>query len=135
MAHTPAVDELPVPLRRIYRFTSVVWAIYAAAMALLIHDVTLFNFAEPARIVLSGLSALVSLTMMARMIVPGRPEWTRWTLPLIAATSVATFVLLLFAFNVAGGYTLARIGLALLVITPAGIAYAHYLGEKVVSPR
>lgn len=127
--------ELSLPLRRLYRLTSVVWAIYAAAMALLIQDAALLDFATPARVILSGLAALVSIGMIVRMIVPGRPEWTRWTLPTIAATSVATFVLLLFASQFAGGFTVARIGLSLLVLTPAGIAYAHYLGEKVVALR
>jgi hypothetical protein len=114
---------------------SVVWAVYAAAMALLVHDAALLDFATPARIVLSGASALVSVGMIVRMFAPGRPEWTRWTLLLIGATSVATFVLLLFAAEFAGGFTLARIGLALLVLAPSGIAYTHYLGEKVVALR
>lgn len=127
--------ELSLPLRRIYRLTSVVWAVYAAALALLIHDAALLDYATIARFVLSGAAAIVSIVMIVRMIVPWRPEWTRWSLPLIAATSIATFVLLLFAYHFAGGFTVARVGLALLVITPAGIAYAHYLGEKVVSPR
>jgi hypothetical protein len=56
-------------------------------------------------------------------------------LPLIGGISVATFTLLLFASDFAGGFTAIRVGFSLLVLTPGGIAYIHYLGEKMVAPR
>lgn len=125
----------PSALRRLYQLTSAVWTIYAISLALSIHGTTLLNFAQPGRIILSVLAVLVGLGMLVRAFVPGRPEWTRWTLPMIGGTSVAAFALLLFAADFAGGYTPGRVGFALLVLTPGGIAYVHYLGEKVVAPR
>lgn len=136
MTHTsPTTTEMPVPLRRIYQYTSIVWTVYATALALAIYGSTLLAFAQPARGVLATLAALVGIGMLVRAIAPGRPEWTRWALPLISGTSVATFTLLLFASDFAGGFTAGRIGFSLLVLTPGGIAYVHYLGEKVVAPR
>lgn len=126
---------MPRPLRRLYQWTSIIWAIYATALALTIYGSTLLAFAQPARGVLAALATVVGLGMVVRAVVPGRPEWTRWTLPLILGTSVATFSLLLFAADIAGGFTPIRVGLSLLVLTPAGFSYVHYLGEKVVAPR
>lgn len=128
--------QLPVNLRRLYQLTSVIWMIYGLGLSLTAYGSTLFRFAEPGRITLTVLAALVAVGMGLRAVVPGRPEWTRWTLPLIGGTSVATFCLTLFAANiVSGGYTVARIGFSLLVLTPAAFAYAHYAGERVVAPR
>jgi hypothetical protein len=132
---TRQLTELSVPLKRLYQLTSAVWVIYAAGLSLATYGSTLLRFAQPGRWVLGSLAAVVGLGMMLRAFVPGRPEWTRWLLPLMGGTSVATFVLLLFATNFAGGPTPARIGFAVLVLTPGAMAYAHYLGEKVVAPR
>lgn len=126
---------MPRPLRRLYQWMSILWAIYATALALAIYGSTLLAFAQPGRGVLATLATLVGIGMLVRAVVPGRPEWTRWTLPLILGTSVATFSLLLFASDMAGGFTAIRVGFSLLVLTPAGFAYVHYLGEKVVAPR
>lgn len=126
---------MPRPLRRLYQWTSIIWALYATALALTIYGTTLLTFAQPARGVLATLAAVVGLGMVVRAVVPGRPEWTRWTLPLILGTSVATFSLLLFAADIAGGFTPIRVGLSLLILTPAAFSYVHYLGEKVVAPR
>ena len=122
-------------MRRLYQYASILWTIYAASLSLVTYGSKLLAFAEPGRLVLATLAALVSLGMLVRALVPGRPEWTRWTLPLVGGTSVATFVLLLFASEVAGGFTTGRVGFALLVLTPGALAYAHYIGEKVVAPR
>jgi hypothetical protein len=136
MASISTTDiDMPRPLRRIYQCTSIIWTAYATALTLAIYGSTLLAFAQPARGVLATLTMLVGIGMLVRAIVPGRPEWTRWTLPLIGGTSVATFTLLLFASDFAGGFTAGRIGYSLLVLTPGGIAYVHYLGEKVVAPR
>lgn len=126
---------LPNNLRRLYQLTSVVWALYAAGLALAAHGTVLLDFAEPGRLVLTALGVVVALGMITRSIVPGRPEWTRWTLPLVAGTSVATFSLLLFGSDFAGGLTASRLGFALLILVPAGFAYVHYLGERLVAPR
>lgn len=136
MTHdSQTITAAPHQLRRLYQYTSIVWTVYAAALALVIYGSTLLAFAQPARSVLATLATLVGIGMIVRAFIPGRPEWTRWTLPLIVGTSVATFALLLFASDFAGGFTPVRVGFSLLVLTPGGIAYVHYLGEKVVAPR
>lgn len=56
--------EPPKKPRRLYQLIFLVWTIYA----------------------LSALARLLGLGIIARAIVPGRPEWTRWTLPLIGGT-------------------------------------------------
>lgn len=127
--------DLPAPLRRLYRTTSVVWTAYAVALALTTHGSVLLRAAEPGRFVLTALASIVALAMVVRAIAPGRPEWTRWTLPLMCGTSVAAFTLLLFAADSAGGFTSGRAGFSLLVLTPGVIAYVHYLGEKAVTGR
>lgn len=126
---------LPLPLRRLYRITSVVWTVYAAALALVTHGSVLLQAADPGRHVLTVLAGLAAVAMAVRTVYPGRPEWTRWTLPMMSGTSVAAFTLLLFAVDSAGGFTAGRIGFSLLVLTPGGIAYIHYLGEKAVVGR
>jgi hypothetical protein len=127
--------ELPTNLRPLYQLTSAIWTIYAAGLALATHGSSLLAFAVPGKAILTTLATLVAIGMIVRAVVPGRPEWTRWTLPLVAGTSVATFTLLLFAADFAGGMTTSRLGFALLILTPAAFAYAHYIGEKVVAPR
>lgn len=136
MPHTkPVTTEITVSMRRVYQLSSLVWTVYSAALALAVYGSVLLKFAEPGRLVLTTLAAIVSIGMVIRAFAPNRPEWTRWTLPVIGGTSVATFTLLLFASDFAGGFTPARVGFSLLVLTPGGIAYVHYVGEKVMAPR
>jgi hypothetical protein len=132
----PHALPVPVELRRLYVLTSLVWMTYATALSFTAYGSALLRFAEPGRLVLTALAAIVAIAMAVRALVPGRPEWTRWTLPLIGGTSVSTFCLTLFAVNYDSiGYTPARVGYALLILVPALFAFAHYSGEKVVAPR
>jgi len=129
------LSDLPKNLRPLYQVTSIVWTFYAVGLALTTLGAPLLRFAVPGRIVLTVLALIVAIGMVLRAVVPGRPEWTRWTLPLVAGVSVTTFSLLLFAANFAGGLTTSRVGFAALILTPAAFACVHYLGEKVVAPR
>lgn len=126
---------LAPPLARLYRITSALWLVYALGLVGVAHGSTLLRFAEPGRYLLAVLGLLVVVAMLLRVLAPGRPEWTRWTLPMIVGLSVTTFALSLFGAETLGGFTTGRVGLSLLMLTPSGFAYVHYLGEKVVAPR
>lgn len=130
-----ATGALPPTLRKLYRITSLIWAVYAVGLALWAHGSVLLRFADLMRPLITVLAVLVAVAMVLRAVVPGRPEWTRWTLPLIIGASVSTFTLTLFGIEIAGDLTSARAGMALLALMPAAFAHVHYMGEKVVAPR
>lgn len=128
--------EMTPALRRVYQLSSLVWLLVAFGLGLSALGSSLLRALDPAREIMVVLSVLAGSGMLIRMLAPSRPEWTRWTLPLVGFISVCTFMLTLFAVEfVNGGYTSARVGFALLVLTPAMFAYTHWIGEKVVSLR
>jgi uncharacterized membrane protein YhhN len=126
---------MQISLRRLYRVTSLVWVLVAAGLCLSTWGSVLLSVLAPMRAVVSVLAALMALGMLVRAFVPGKPQWTRWTLPLMGSTSVATFFLALFASNIDGGYTISRIGYSLLLLSPALFAYTFWVGERVVVGR
>lgn len=132
----PAVSGAPpIPLNGIYRALSAIWALYAAGMAMSVYGSQLLAFADPGRYIVAGLAALTTIGMLLRMVVPGKPEWTRWTLPVIGSVGVAAFTLAQFGADYLGGLTWARTGYSLLLLTPALIAYAHWVAERLVLRR
>lgn len=130
-------NTLGIPPRRldaIYRVTSVLWAVYAAALAMSVYGSVLIAYADPGRYVVSAASVLIGLGMLVRLIAP-RSRWTGWTLPLMGTVGVTAFVLSQFGADMAGGFTPARTGYGLLLLVPALIAYVHWIAERVVAHR
>lgn len=133
--NTTSIPMTPA-IRRVYQLSSLVWIMVAFALGLSALGSTLLRALDPAREIVVLLSLLAGIGMLVRMLAPTHPQWTRWTLPLVGFISVSTFMLTLFAVEfVNGGYTSARVGFALLVLTPAAFAYVSWIGEKVVSLR
>lgn len=129
-------NSLGIPPRRldaIYRAISVLWAIYAVALALSVYGSSLLAFADPGRYIVSGAAVLIGLGMLVRLVAPRRPEWTAWTLPLMGTCGVTAFVLAQFGTDYSGGPTFARVGYGLLLLVPALIAYVHWIAEKAVA--
>lgn len=132
--NTPT-GRLSTPLRRLYRITSVLWTLYALGLANAAYGSVLLGAADPGRTVVAAMAALVAVGMLVRAVLPDRPKWTQWTLPLMAGTSVAAFLLTLFAIDATGGLSNARAGFALLILVPGAFAFVHYVGERVVVSR
>lgn len=122
----------PIPINGIYRLISAVWALYALGLSMSVYGSPLLAYADPGRYVVTALAVLTTLGMLVRMIVPGRPQWTRWTLPVIGSIGVASFVLAQFGAEYLGGLTWARTGYSVLVLMPALIAYVHWVAERLV---
>lgn len=122
----------PIPMNGIYRLVSAVWAVYALGLSMSVYGSQLLAYADPGRYVVTTLAVLTTIGMIVRLIVPGRPQWTRWTLPVIGAVGVASFVLVQFGTEYMGGHTWARTGYSLLVLMPALIAYVHWIAERLV---
>jgi hypothetical protein len=66
---SPTINEVPQELRRIYKYSSIVWTVYATALALAIYGSTLLAFAQPARGVLGALATLVGIGMIVSRVV------------------------------------------------------------------
>lgn len=125
----------PVAARLVgaYRLSSLIWFCYSVALVLTACGSQLLWWAEPFRMTLLVLSGVTATAMAVRALAPDHPEWTRWTLPLMGCLSTSTFTLTLFAADMAGGFTAARVAYSLLLLTPALTAYLHWIGEKVVT--
>lgn len=116
-----------------YRLSALIWLCYSVALVLTACGSQLLWWAEPFRMTLLVLASVSAVAMGVRAVAPAHPEWTRWTLPLMGCLSTSTFTLTLFAADMAGGFTQARVAYSLLMLTPALTAYLHWIGEKVVT--
>lgn len=116
----------------LYRWTSVLWVVAAVSLGIYAHGTTLLANAPLLRLVVPVLALVVAVAMLVRVFVPYRPRWTRWTLPLMGAVSVCTFLLSLFGAE-GLGLTSARIGVVGLTLVPALFAYTHWVGETLVT--
>lgn len=125
---------LAVKLAPMYRLSAFIWLLYSVALLLISIGSQLLAFAEPFRLVMTLATSLVCAALLVRAFVPGRPWWTRWALLVLGGVSVSTFTLTLFASDMAdGGFTLARIAYALLLLIPALGVYVSWVGERVVA--
>lgn len=115
-----------------YRASAVIWIIYSAALGFTSLGSQLLAFAETFRIICLALAILSGVVMVLRLFTPGHPEWSRWTLLLNATAFLSTFVLSLFASEMAGGLTTSRIGYSLLLLGCAFTAYLNWFGERIV---
>jgi hypothetical protein len=128
--HVPLVTRL-APM---YRLSAFIWMLYSVALLLTSVGSQLLEFAETFRLAMTVATALVTIAMLVRALVPGRPSWTRWALLALGGISVSTFTLTLFAADMAeGGLTAGRVAYALLLLVPALGVYVSWVGEKVVA--
>lgn len=119
-------------LSPLYRMAAAVWLLYSVALLLVTLGSPLLAFAEPFRAVAVTLTSVTSVAMAVRLVSPGRPQWTRWTMPLIGTVAMSIFTLTLFASEMAGGITTSRAGFALLLLIPALGAYVSWISERTV---
>jgi hypothetical protein len=131
----PQSNELPPRYKALYRVSSIIWTAYAVGIGLAAHGSQILAFADPGRHIILGLAILAAVAMLIRLLVPGRPEWTRWALPLMGMAGVSSSLLAVFANEIMGGFTAARVAYFLLLLVPGLMAYLHWLGERAVSPR
>lgn len=132
MAHQPVLPTRAL-LIVVYRWTSVLWLMYAASLGAFASGSALLE-RTPVRYVVTTLAVLAALAMLLRLFVPWHPEWTRWSLPLIGALSLSTAVHA--AFGVEGlGFTLARVAVVGLTLVPGLMAYVHWIGLSAVESR
>lgn len=129
------LERLGLRLEPLYRLFSALWLIYAVGIGACAWGSQLISYADPGRYVLTGGAVLVALGMALRLVAPGRPQWTRWSLPVIGGLGVAMFVLVQFGVDLAGGFTVARVGYSLVILVPALTSYVHWVAERVVMPR
>lgn len=116
----------------LYRWSSVLWVLAASSLGFYAHGSSLLNDAPQLRLVVPILAAAVALVMLARLFVPARARWGRWTLPLMGALSLCTCLLSLFGAQ-GLGYTPARVGVVGMTLTLALFAYTHWIGEALVT--
>lgn len=119
-------------MKVVYRLASAIWLLYSLALLLTAAGSQLLAFAEPFRFTAVTLTSITAVAMTVRLFSPGRPQWTRWTMPLIGTVAMSTFTLTLFASEMTGGITPARAGFALLLLIPALGAYVSWLSERAV---
>lgn len=125
--------QLTKGMAALYRWTSVLWIITASSLGTYAYGTSLLAHAPQLRLIVPMLALLVAVVMLVRVFVPYRPSWTRWTLPLMGAVSVCTFLLSLFGAE-GLGLTAARVGVVGLTLVPALFAYTHWVGESLVGP-
>jgi hypothetical protein len=128
----PLKSPIAAKLLGAYRLSSLIWFCYSVALVLTAIGSQLLFWAETFRLVLLVFSTVTAIAMAVRVVAPAHPEWTRWTLPLMGCLSTSTFTLTLFAADMAGGFTAARLAYSLLLLTPALTAYLHWIGERLV---
>lgn len=116
----------------LYRWTSVLWLVTASSLGTYAYGTTLLAHAPQLRLAVPALAFVVAIAMLVRVFVPYRPDWTRWTLPLMGALSMCTCLLSFFGAE-GLGLTAARVGVVGLTLVPALFAYTHWVGEAVVS--
>lgn len=120
-------------MRLLVRATSTVWILVTVGLGLLMMGSQLLSFAQPGRYALAAAAGLAGLAMLTRFVVPDHAGKTRWALPLIGVVSVSACLLTLFASEMSStGFTPARVGYAILLLTPALFAYLHWVGERVM---
>ncbi len=124
----------PARMAVLYRYTSLLWMVASASLGGYAYGSALLAHATVLRMVVPVLAAVVFLAMTLRLVTPGRPQWTRWTLPLMGGLSVCVFILALFGVE-SLGFTPVRLGAAGLTLSPALVAYLHWIGERMVGPR
>lgn len=116
----------------LYRWTSVLWVVAAASLGSYAYGTTLLSNAPQLRLVVTALAFLIAVVMLVRVFTPYRPDWTRWTLPLMGGLSMCTCLLSFFGAE-GLGFTPARLGVIGLTAVPAMFAYTHWVGEAVVT--
>lgn len=121
-------------LNVLYRYTACIWMLASAALGAFAYGSTLTADAGPWRAVVPSLAAVVFLAMLLRLITPGRPEWSRWSLLLMGGLSVCTGILSFWGAE-GLGFTAVRMAVIGLTLFPAAIAYMHWIGERMVSRR
>jgi len=134
--HPEEPERVPLTARLapMYRLSAFIWLLYSVALLLTSVGSQLLAFAEPFRWAMTVITALVSVALLVRALIPERPAWTRWALLVLGGVSVSTFTLTLFAADMAaGGFTLARVAYALLLLVPAFGVYVSWVGERVVA--
>lgn len=124
----------PKGIAALYRYTSALWMLTSASLGGYVYGSVLVANATVLRLVVPALAAVVFVAMAFRLFTPGRPQWTRWTLPLMGTLSVCVFIMALFGIE-SLGWTPVRLGAAGLTLAPALVAYLHWIGERMVSPR
>jgi peptidoglycan/LPS O-acetylase OafA/YrhL len=125
---------VPPQFRVLYRWMSVLWMLLAVSLGLYAYGSALLQEADAARLVVPVLAGLVALAMLARLLVPDRPVWTRWALPLMGVLCMSTFMLSVFGAE-GLGLTASRLGVCGLVLCAGLFAYTHWHGERVVVGR
>jgi len=120
-------------VRLLMRVTSAVWLVVISGLGLSVTGSQLLSFAQPGRYLLAGATVAAAVAMLARIAAPDRAGATRWGLLLIGFVSISAFLLALFASELSVvGFTVARVGYAILLLTPALFSYLHWIGERVV---